>query len=151
MIWYQYKITQYQSVNVNLSNPQYEKLKLAAKNLNKLKPETKNNEKVTLRLSLNLQCNVTNENNFWHRLLLTNRQVSSLCKAFADNSSDNKNYWKQYQIYETIKLGGFLGRTFAPLIKTGLPLMKTVFTSLAKCFLIPLGSTAAESAAVKKK
>ena len=41
-----------------------------------------------------------------------------------------------------IQLGGFLGRLFSPLLKIGLPLMK-----LAKSVLIPLGLTAAASAA----
>ena len=39
--------------------------------------------------------------------------------------------------------GGFLG----PLLKTGLPLMKNIITPLAKSVLIPLGLTAAASAA----
>ena len=41
------------------------------------------------------------------------------------------------------QLGGFLG----PLLKTGLPLIKNVIKPFAKSFLIPLGLTAAASAA----
>ena len=44
---------------------------------------------VTLRLSSNLIGNSNNEANFSHKLLLPNRQVSSLCQAFAMNSSAN--------------------------------------------------------------
>ena len=43
--------------------------------------------------------------------------------------------------------GGFLGRILGPSLKTGLPLMKSVTKPLAKSVLVPLGLTAAESAA----
>ena len=43
--------------------------------------------------------------------------------------------------------GGFLGRLLGPLLKTGLPLIKNVIKLLAKTVLIPLGLTAAASAA----
>ena len=46
-----------------------------------------------------------------------------------------------------IKLGGFLGILCGPLLKTALPLMKNVIKPLAKSVLIPLGLTAAASAA----
>ena len=42
--------------------------------------------------------------------------------------------------------GGFLGKLLGPLLKTGLPLMESVITPLAKNVLIPLGLTAAASA-----
>ena len=46
-----------------------------------------------------------------------------------------------------IQLGGFLGRLLGPLLKTGLLLTKNVIQLLAKSVLIPLGLTAAASAA----
>ena len=46
-----------------------------------------------------------------------------------------------------IQSGGFLGKLLRPLLKTGLPLIKNVITRLAKSVLIPLGLTAAASAA----
>ena len=46
-----------------------------------------------------------------------------------------------------IQSGGFLGQLLGPLLKTGLPLMKSVITPLAKSVLIPLGPTGAASAA----
>ena len=46
-----------------------------------------------------------------------------------------------------IKPGEFLGRLLGPLLKTGLPLMKSVVQPLAKAVLIPLGLLAAPSAA----
>ena len=46
-----------------------------------------------------------------------------------------------------IQFGGFLVRLLSPLLKTGLPLMKNVVKLLGKSALIPLGLTAAASAA----
>ena len=46
-----------------------------------------------------------------------------------------------------IQSGGFLGKLLGPLLNTGLPLIKNVITPLAKRVLIPLGLTAAASAA----
>ena len=46
-----------------------------------------------------------------------------------------------------IQSGGFIGKLLGPLLKTGLPLIKNVITPLAKSVLIPLGLTAAASAA----
>ena len=46
-----------------------------------------------------------------------------------------------------IQSGAFLSKLLGPLLETGLPLMKSVTTPLAKSVLIPLGLTAAASAA----
>ena len=46
-----------------------------------------------------------------------------------------------------IQSRGFLGRLLGPLLRTGLPLMKSVIQPLAKSVLIPLGLTALASAA----
>ena len=46
-----------------------------------------------------------------------------------------------------IQIGGFLGRLLGSLLKTELPLIKNVIKPLAKSVLIPLGLTAAASAA----
>ena len=46
-----------------------------------------------------------------------------------------------------IQSGGFLGKLLGPLLRSGLPLMKSVINLLAKSVLIPLGLTAAASAA----
>ena len=86
------------------------------------------------------------ETNFPHELLLTNRQVSNLCKAFANHLSANIKLSKT-QLSKIIQSGGFLGRLLGPLLKTGLPLIKNVIKPLAKSVLIPLGLTAAASAA----
>ena len=49
------------------------------------------------------------ETNFLHKLFLTNRKVSNLCKAFADKSSTDIKLSKT-QISKMIQSGGFLGR-----------------------------------------
>ena len=73
-------MTQYNSLNVKLSNSQ----------LNRLKSAMKNEIEVVLRFSSNMIDNSNDEINFPHKLLLlTNRQVVNLCKAFANNSSVN--------------------------------------------------------------
>ena len=46
-----------------------------------------------------------------------------------------------------IQSGGFLGILLGPLLRTALPLMKSVIKPLAKSVLVPLGLTAAASAA----
>ena len=139
--FYQYKMTQYNSLYVKLSNWQ----------LNKLKSVIKNETEVVLRLSSNMIGD--KETNFPHKLLLTNRQVTNLCKAFANHLSTDIKLSKT-QLSKMIQSGGFLGRLLGPLLKTGLPLIKNVIKPLAKIVLIPLGLTAAASAAdagIRKK
>ena len=58
------------------------KVKLSNSQLNKLKCAIKNKIQVVLRLSPNMMS--YNGPNFRHKLLLTNRQVANLRKAFAD-------------------------------------------------------------------
>ena len=48
-------------------------------------------------------------------------------------------------------LEGFLGRLLGPLLKTGLPLIKSVIQPLTKSALIPLELTAAADAGIHKK
>ena len=64
-------MTQYNSLNVKLSNSQ----------LNKLKSTIKNESEIVLRLSSNIIGNCHGETNFSHKLLLTNTQVANLRKA----------------------------------------------------------------------
>ena len=78
--------------------------------------------------------------------MLTNRQVENIRKAFANHLSTDIKLSKT-QLSKMIQSGGFLGRLLGPLLKTGLPLMKSVIKPLAKSVLIPLGLTAAASAA----
>ena len=78
--------------------------------------------------------------------MLTNRQVGNLRQAFASNSSTDIKLSKT-QLSKMIQSGRFLGGLLAPLLKTVLPLMTSVIQPLAKSILIPLGLTAAASAA----
>ena len=99
----------------------------------------KNETEVVLRLSSNMICD--DETNFPHKLLLTNRQVATFRKAFA-------NYWStdiklpKTQLSKMIQPEGYLGRLLGTLLKTGLPLIKNVIEPLAESVLIPLGLTA---------
>ena len=86
------------------------------------------------------------EANSPHKLLSTSRPVSNLRKAFANYLSTDIKLSKT-QLSKMIQSGGFLGKLLGPLLKTGLPLIKNVIKPLAKSVLIPLGLTAAASAA----
>ena len=119
------------SLNVRPSNSE----------LNKLNSTIKNEPEVVLRLSSNMIGDSDDKINFPHELLLTNRQVANLRKAFANYLSTDIKLSKA-QLSKMIQPGGFLGRPLGPLLKTGLPLMKNVIQSLAKSVLIPLGLTA---------
>ena len=129
-------MTQYNSLNVKLSNSQLSKLKSAIK--------TEND--VVLRLSSNMVGNSNDNANFPHELLLTNRQVENIRKAF-DNYLSLDLKLSKTQLSKMIQSGGFLGRLLGSLLKTGLPLMKSVIKPLAKSVLIPLGLKTAASAA----
>ena len=129
-------MTQYNSLNVKLSNSQLSKLKLAIKN------ETG----VVLRLLSNMIGNSDDNTNFPQELLLINRQVANFRKAFAKNTSTDIMLSKT-QLSKMIQSGGFLGRLLGPLLRTGLPLMKSVIQPLTKSVLVPLGLTTAASAA----
>ena len=53
--------------------------------LNKSKAGIKNSVKGTLEILSNIVGNSNNENNFLHKLLLTNTQVSKFCKCFGSS------------------------------------------------------------------
>ena len=88
-----------------------------------MKAAIKNETKVVFRLSLNMIGDSNDKTNFPHELLLTDRQVSSIRKAFANNSSVDIKFSKT-QLSKMIQSGGFLGKLLGPLLKTGLPLIK---------------------------
>ena len=129
-------MAQWNSFNVKLSNSE----------LNKLKSAIKNGTDVILRLSSNMIGNSDDETNFPHKLLLTNRQAANFRKAFANRTSTDIKLSKA-QLTKMQK-EGFL-RFLAPLLKSGLPLIKSVNKPLGM-----LGLTAATSAtdtSIKKK
>ena len=129
-------MTQYNSLNVKLSNSQ----------LNKLKSAIKNKSELVLRLSPNMIGESNAESNFPLKLFLTNRQVLNIRKAFANNASADITFSKT-QLSKMVQIGGFLGRLLDLLFKTGLPLIKSIIKQLTKSVLIPLGLTTAASAA----
>ena len=90
--------------------------------------------------------NSDDEANFPHKLLLTNRQVANICKAFANHASTDIKLSKT-QLTKMQK-GGFL-RFLAPLLKSGLPLLKSVLKPLDMLGLTPAAS--ATDAAINKK
>ena len=108
-------MTQCNSLDVNPSNPQ----------LNKLKSAIRNEANVVSRLSPNMIGNSDDEINFPHRLLLTNRQVANLGQTFPNNSPVNIKLSKT-KLSNMVQLGHFLGRLLGTLLKTGLTLMKNV-------------------------
>ena len=129
-------MTQYNSLNVKLSNSQ----------LNKLKSAIKNGTDAVLRLSSNMVGNSDVETNFPHKLLLTNRQTLSLKKAFNNHTSADIKFSKAE--LTKMRKGGFL-KFLRPLLKSGFPSLKSVVKPLGI-----LGLTAAASAtdaAINKK
>ena len=129
-------MTQCNRLNTKLSNSQ----------LNKSKSAIKNENDVAIRLSPSMIGDSDDKSNFPHELLLTNRQVPSIRKAFANNSSVDIKFSKA-RLLKMIQSGVFLDKLLGPLLKIGLPLIKSVIKPLAKSVLIPLGLTAAASAA----
>ena len=130
-------MTQYNSLNVKLSNSQ----------LNKLKSAIKNETDVVLRISSGMVGNSNDNTNFPHKLLLTDRQVANIRKAFANNLSTDVKFSKT-QLLKMSQSEGFLGNLLSKLAG---PLMK-VAMPLAKNVLAPLGLTAAMSDGnIKKK
>ena len=102
-----------------------------------MKAAIKNGTGVTLDLSSNIIGDSNDENNFPHKLLLTNAQISRLRKAFSNGSSANIKLSKT-QLYKIGQSGGFLGRLLGPLSKTGLPLIGNLLKTLDKSALMPL-------------
>ena len=117
-------MVKYTKVNVRLSDSQ----------LKKLIDAVSSNTGTTLRISLKM----FNGNNFPHELLLTVTQKTKIRDAFNNNTSTDIKLSKA-QINKIIQFG--------LLLKTGLPLIKNLIKRLAKSVLIPLGLTAAASAA----
>ena len=97
-------MTQYNSFNVKLSNSQ----------LNKLKSSIKNENDVVLRISSNMVSNSNDNINFPHELLLTNRQITNICRAFANHSSIDIKLSKA-QLSKMIQSEEFLGNLLGKL------------------------------------
>ena len=132
---YKYKMIQYSTLNVTMSNLQ----------LNKFRSGIKNGTGVALKLSWNAVSDSNDENNFPHKLFLINTlTVSRLHKVLSNGSSANIKLSKP-QLHN-IGRSRFLSRFLQTWLKTGLRLMKNVLKTLVKSVSTPLGLTAAVSA-----
>ena len=94
-------MTQYNRVNVKLSTSQ----------LNKLKSAITNENEVAIRLSPSMIGDSNDKTNFSHELLLTDRQVSSIRKAFANNSFVDIKFSKT-QLSKMIQSAGSILKYF---------------------------------------
>ena len=119
-------MVEYNTVTAKLSNSQ----------LNKLKIAVKNKQGTTLRMNAKM----FNGNNLCHELLLTTRQTTKLRNAIENNMSTDIKLSK-VKISKIIQSGGFLDKIVGRLLKTGLPLLKSVIKPLGL-----LGLTVASSA-----
>ena len=113
-------MAQYNTLNVKLSNSQ----------LKKLKSGIKIGTEVTLNISSNVAGDSNDENNFRHKLLLTNTQAVMVHEVFTNNSLANTKSLKS-QLHKIGKPRGLLGRLLGSLLKTGLPLIGNALKPLA--------------------
>ena len=127
-------MVEYNTVNVKLSNSQ----------MNKLKSAVKNNKGATFRMN----ARIFNGNNLAHELLLTTRQTTKLRNAIENNLQTDIKLPKA-RISKIIQSGGFLGKILGPLLKTGLPLLKSVIKPLGLLRLTAASS--AIDAGIQKK
>ena len=127
-------MVEYNTVNVKLSNLQ----------LNKLKSAVKNKQGTTLRMNARM----FNGNNLPHELFLTTRQTTKLRNAIENNMSTDIKLYKA-QISKIIQSCGFLRKILPPLLKSGLPLLKSVIKPLGLLSLTVASS--AIDAGVQKK
>ena len=118
-------MTLYGTLNVTLPDSQ----------LNKLKSGIKNGTEVTLSLSSNVIGDSNVEANCPHKFLLSDRQVSRLCKAFPNNSSANIKLWKT-QLSKMEQLGGVI---------RDIPIFGNILSGVAK-----MGNDIAKNLAKKK-
>ena len=89
-------MTQYNSLNVKLSDSQ----------LNKLKSVIKNESNVVLRISSSMVGNSNDNTNFRDKLLLTDRQVANIRKAFSNNLSRDVKF-SETQLLKMMQSVGF--------------------------------------------
>ena len=108
-------MVEYNTVNAKLSESQ----------VNKLKGAVKNKQGTILRMN----AKVFNGNNLPHQLILTQRQITKLRNNIENNLQTDIKLSKA-RILKIIQSGGFLGTLLDPLLKTGLPLLKSVIKPL---------------------
>ena len=101
---------------------------------------------MVLRLLSNMVGNSNDETNFSHKLLLTNRKILSLRKAFANHISVDIKLSKAH--LTKMEKGGFL-KFLMPLLKSVLLLLKSIVKPL--CMLGLSAAASATNAAINKK
>ena len=124
-------MVEYKTINANLQ-------------LIKLKSAVKNKQGTTLRMNARM----LNGNNLPHELFLTTRQTTKLRNAIENNMLTDIKLSKP-QISKIIQSGEFLGKILGPLLKTGLPLLKSIIKPLELLGLIAASS--AIDAGIQKK
>ena len=117
-------MTKWNNLHVKLSNSQ----------LNKLKSGIKISTHVNLNLLSNSVGESNGEANFLPKHSLKNTQVSRIRKDFENGSSTNITFSKT-QMSKMAQLGGFLGRSFGSLLKTGLLLRGNVLKASAQRYI----------------
>ena len=90
-----------------------------------------------------------NRNHLPHELLLTTRQTAKLRNAIENNMATDIKLSKA-QISKINQSGGFLGKLLGPLLKTGLPLLKSVIKRYG-FFGLTAASSAIHAGVQKKK
>ena len=111
-------MTQYNALNEKLSNSQ----------LSRLKSGMKNGTEATLNLSSNVIGSSNDETNFTYKLLLTNTQISTLRKGFANVLSANIKFSK-IQLSKMMQPGGFFSDSLVNIVGPLSPIR--IFDSMA--------------------
>ena len=127
-------MVEYNTVNAKISESQ----------VNKLKGAVRNKQGTILRMN----AKIFNGNNLPHQLILTQRQITKLRNNIENNLQTDIKLSKA-QILKIIQSGGFLGTLLDPLLKTGLPLLKSVIKPLGLLDLTA-ASTAIDAGVQKK-
>ena len=127
-------MVEYNTVNAKLSESQ----------VNKLKSAVKNKQGATLRMN----AKIFNGNNLPRELFLTQRQITKL-RNNTENNLQTDIKLSKAQIFKIIQSGGVLGTLLGPLLKTGLPLLKSVMKPLGLLDLTA-ASTAIDAGVQKK-
>ena len=86
-----------------------------------------------MKICSNVIGDSSDENDFPHKLLLTNKKVSKLRKAFTNGSSANIKLSKT-QWHKIGQSRGLLGSLLGPLLKTELSLIGNVLKPSAEVF-----------------
>ena len=115
-------MVEYNTVYVKLSNSK----------LNKFKSAVKNKQGTILRVNARM----FNGTNLPHELFLAQRQTTKLRNAIENNISTDIKFSKA-QISKIIQSGEFLCKILGPLLKSGLPLLKSVIKPFGLLGLTP--------------